>query len=139
MKIRFKKKRLYANLIIGIIWIGLCVFNVFEHDSFRWLDYVHLIMGLLYTAHFLYDLKHEYLSIENGTIKKNRLYGFEKKINLDDVNWIKKYAGDYIIKTETKDLKINTELIDENSLTELNRVLGQLNLPDHKSPFAYNV
>ena len=63
----------------------------------------------------------------------------EKKINLNEINWIKKFAGDYTLKTEQKELKINTELIDENSLTELNRILAELNLPPEKTPFANNV
>jgi len=139
MKIRFKKKRLYANLIIGIVWTGLGVFNVLEDDNLRWSDYGYLVIGLLYVGHYLYDLTNQYLTIESGTIRKNGLYGFGKKINLNEINWIKKFAGDYTLKTETKELKINTELIDKNSLTDLNCILEKLNLPADKTPFANTV
>ena len=81
-------------------------------------------------------MTNQYLTIENGIIRKNGLYGFRKKINLNEINWIKKFAGDYTLKTETKELKINTELIEEKSLAELNSVLGKLNLPADKTPFA---
>ncbi|CAZ98557.1 Conserved hypothetical protein [Zobellia galactanivorans] len=76
------------------------------------------------------------MRIENGTIRKNGLNGYGKKINLNEINWIKKFAGDYTLKTETKELKINTELIDKTSLTELNSILKELNLPADKTPFA---
>lgn len=139
MKIKFKKKRLYINLILGIVWIGLGISKLLVDGSFRWFDYGYLVLGFLYTAHFLYDLRNQYLTIENGTIRKNGLYGFGKKINLNDIIWIKKFAGDYTLKTETKEFKINTTLIEEESLVQLNEILENLNLPSEKTPFASEV
>lgn len=136
MKIKFKKKRLIINLVLGIVWIGLGTFSILTDDNLRWLDYGYLIIGILYCGHYLYDITHQYLTIENGTIWKNGLYGFRKKINLNEVNWIKKFAGDYTLKTEQKELKINTELIDKDSLNKLNKILAELNLPPEKTPFA---
>ena len=54
---------------------------------------------------------------------------------LVSLNWIKKFAGDYTLKTEQMELKINTELIDKDSLMELNKILAELNLPPEKTPF----
>ena len=133
MKIKFKKKRLRVNLILGIVWIILGTLSIVTDDKIRWTDYGYLVIGILYVGHYLYDLKNQYLTIENGTIRKNGLYGYWKKINLNEINWIKKFAGDYTLKTEKKELKINTELIDENSLTELNKILAELNLPSEKN------
>jgi hypothetical protein len=139
MKRKFKKKRLYINLILGIVWLALGILNLNEDDKIRWTDYGYLVAGILYIGHYLYDLTNQYLTIENGTIRKNALYGFRKDINLNEVNWIKKFAGDYTLKTEKKELKINTELIDKDSLTELNKILAELNLPPEKTPFANTV
>ncbi|NJB37230.1 hypothetical protein [Croceivirga sp. JEA036] len=139
MKIKFKKKRLYLNLILGLVWFALGILNLTEDDKIRWTDYGYLLAGILYIGHFLYDLTNQYLTIENGTIRKNGLYGFGKRINLNDINWIKKFAGDYTLKTEQRELKINTELIDKDSLTELNKILTELNLPSEKNPFANNI
>ena len=138
MKIRFKKKRLKVNIVLGIIWIALGTLTIVTDDEIRWTNYGYLVIGILYVGHYLYDLKNQYLTIENGTIRKNGLYGYWKKINLNEINWIKKFAGDYTLVTEQNELKINTELIDENSLTELNRILAELNLPPEKTPFANN-
>lgn len=136
MKIRFKKKKSYINLIFGLAWGGLGVFNLLQDDNLRWPDYGYLLAGILYLGHYLYDLSNQYLTIENGTIQKNVLYGFGNSIKLKEINWIKKFAGDYTLKTETKELKIDTELIEENSLTELNEILEKLNLPSDKTPFS---
>ncbi len=138
MKIRFKKKRLRVNLILGIVWIGLGTLSIVTDDEIRWTDYGYLVIGMLYIGHYLYDLTNQYLTIENGTIRKNGLYGLGKKLNLDEINWIKKFGEDYTLKTKKKDLKINTELIDKDSLNELNKILAGLKLPAEKTPFANN-
>jgi hypothetical protein len=139
MKIKFKKKRLRVNLILGLVWIVLGTLSIVTDDEIRWTDYGYLVIGILYIGHYLYDLTNQYLTIENGTIRKNGLYGYWKKINLNEINWIKKFAGDYTLKTEQKELKINTELIDKDALSELNKILTELNLPPEKTPFANNV
>ena len=133
MKIRFKKNRLYINLILGLVWTGLGVFSLLEDESLRWTDYGYLVAGILYLGHYLYDLNNQYLTIENGSIRKNVLYGFGKKINVNEINRIEKYAGDYIIRTLEKELKINTGLIEEKSLEEFNEILKKLNLPEGKN------
>jgi hypothetical protein len=133
MKIRFKKKRLYINLILGLVWTGLGVFSLLEDESLSWTDYGYLVIGILYLGHYLYDLNNQYLKIENGSIRKNILYGFGKKINLNEINRIEKYAGDYILRTLTKELKINTEFIKEKSLAEFNEILKKINLPEGKN------
>lgn len=136
MKIRFKKKILHRNLIIGIVWTGLGVFSVLVNDILRWSDYGYLLVGFLYIGHYLYDVTNQYLTIENGTIRKNILYGFGKKISLDEINAIKKFAGEYTLKTERNKLKINTDVIDNVSLTALNKILEELNVPADKTTFA---
>ena len=133
MKIRFKKNRLYINLILGLVWTGLGVFSLLEDESLRWTDYGYLVAGILYLGHYLYDLNNQYLTIENGSIRKNVLYGFGKKINVNEINRIEKYAGDYIIRTLEKELKINTGLIEEKSFEEFNEILKKLNLPEGKN------
>ncbi|MFD2291222.1 hypothetical protein ACFSKN_10000 [Mariniflexile gromovii] len=87
-----------ANLIVGLFWIGFGVFNVLQEDNLRWQDYGYLVIGILYVGHYLYDLTNQYLTIENGSIQKNGLYGFRKKVNLNEILWIKKFAGDYTLK-----------------------------------------
>ncbi|MFD1613765.1 hypothetical protein [Gelatiniphilus marinus] len=139
MKIKFKKKRLRINLIFGMVWLILGILSIVTDEDLRWTDYGYLIIGILYLGHYLYDLTYQYLTIENGTIQKNGLYGFGKKIILEEINWIKKFAGDYTLKTEQNELKINTELIDKDSLNELNKILAELNLPSKKTPFTNNV
>ena len=125
MKIRFTKKRLKHYLIFGIIWLVLGITAViFNSDNV--FNYGYLIIGILYFGTYLFENNKQYLTIENGIISKNHL--IPKKINLNDIKRIKKFAGDYILKTDSTELRINTQLIEENSLAELNTVLENLNL-----------
>ena len=125
MKIRFTKKRLKHSLIFGIVWLALGTTAViFNSDNV--FNYGYLIIGFLYFGTYLFENNKQYLTIENGIISKNQL--IPKKINLNKINRIKKFAGDYILKTDSTELRINTELIEKKSLTELDTVLENLNL-----------
>lgn len=138
LKIRFKKKRLYANLIIGVIWLVFAViilFTEFTEEENHWMIYVYPIIGFLYLGQYWYDSTFQYLIIDDNTIQRNIFYGTNRKIALKDITWIKKFAGDYILKSDQKDMHIDLHLIDESSLDELNKVLANLNLPADKTPF----
>ena len=125
MKIRFTKKRLKHYLIFGILWLVLGTTAViFNSDNI--FNYGYLIIGILYFVTYLFENNKQYLTIENGIITKNQL--IPKKINLNEIMRIKKFAGDYVLKTDSTEFRINTELIEEKSLAELNTVLENLNL-----------
>ena len=125
MKIRFTKKRLKHYLIFGILWLVFGTTAVI-FDSENVFNYVHLIIGILYFGTYLFENNKQYLTIENGIISKNHL--IPKKINLNEIRRINKFAGDYILKTDSTELRINTELIEEKSLEELHTLLDNLNL-----------
>ena len=133
MKIRYIKKRQYFNLFYGLAWGALGIVKLFSNTSFDGLDYVWLTMAGLSMVLFLYDYKNQYLTIVDGMIYRIPVVG--KKIKLKDIVQIKKFAGDYILKTNNKELTINTQLIDKESLNDLNAMLAQLDLPPEKTPF----
>jgi len=139
MKIRFKKKKLYSNLILGVLWLIIGVYNILEDEDLHWMDYSYLVIALLYLLHFIYDYKNQYLIIENESIRKNALYGNRKKIELNDINLITKTAGDYILKAENKQINIDPNLIEDESFIKLTNLLRKLNLPSDKNPFATTV
>jgi hypothetical protein len=47
---------------------------------------------------------------------------------LSAIKTIEKYAGSYILKTDTKKLRIDTTIIAPNSLTKLDAALEKLNI-----------
>ena len=80
----------------------------------------------MYLGIYFYQKNYKYLTIENGIIHVNGPFG--KKLNLTEIKRIKKFAGDYILKTDKKELTINTQIIEPTSLSELNDELEKLDV-----------
>lgn len=114
--------------------MGFLNFNYSGDNS--WIDYGFLVIAILYWGSHFYEKNNQYLTVDDASIKKNSIAG--KNIYLSDINWIKKYNGDYILKTDTEELTINTEMVDEKSLIDLNQILSKLDLPAEKTPFLKN-
>lgn len=126
MKISYKKKHLNINLILGLVWLVWFFVGVFVNEAPNWTDYGWLLISLMYLGLYVYQKHYTYLSIENGIININGPFG--KKLNLNDIKQIKKFAGDYILKTDQKELTINTLIIDPNSLSKLDAELKKANV-----------
>ena len=126
MRIGYKKRHLNINLILGIVWLAIGLLNLNYDRENRWTDYGYIVFGILYLVIYFYQKQNKYIAIENGILKINGSFG--KKVNLTEIKRIKKFAGDYIIKTEKKELTINTQIIDPKSLIELNEELEKLNV-----------
>jgi len=126
MKIGYKKKHLNVNLILGLVWLIWFFVGVFGKEKPNWTDYGWIVISLMYLGLYFYQKNYKYLTIENGIINVNGPFG--KKLILTEIKRIKKFAGDYILKTDEKELTINTQIIDPNSLAELNAELEKLNV-----------
>ena len=125
MKIEYKKRQLNINLIFGFILLTYFTIRLLI-DEVHWIDYGWIIISLTYFINYFYQKKYKYVTIENGIINVNGPFG--KKLKLNEIKRIKKFAGDYILKADKKELTINTQVIDPNSLTELNQELEKLNV-----------
>lgn len=132
LQIKLKKGRLYFNLILGFVWIGLGFGSYLDGEPMKWLDYSHLVIGATFLCLFVYDIKHQYLTIENGMIKPNRLHGMKQNIRIDEIESISKKWGEYKIKTANESLTVSSQLMDNKSLEELKEFFKSLNLPDEK-------
>lgn len=126
MKIAYKKRHLNINLIMGIVWGVWFGVQFFTDEIIKWFDFGWLFISLFYLGMYAYQKHYQYLNIENGTLKVNGPFG--KKVDIDQIRRIKKFAGDYILKTDSKELTINTQIIDPNSMTDLDATLHQLDV-----------
>jgi hypothetical protein len=135
MKIKFKNSRFIKNIVIGSVFILIGLEGILEVENTRGSKYFIFCAGIIYVASAVYEMIFQYLTIEEGTIKSNALLSFRKKIKLNEVYWIKESDRNYYLKTEKTVFKINTDLIETNSLLNLHVVLKELNLPNDKTPF----
>jgi hypothetical protein len=126
MKIRYKKKQLRITLIFGILWFIFGIVQIFllSSDKGNWINYLWLVLSLAYFGTYAYQHFNQYLTLENGFIKKSS--PFAEKINLTEIRQIKHFAGDYILKTDKSQLNINIALIEPASLSELKMELEKL-------------
>ena len=124
---RCKKKRVSANLIFGLLWLVWFFIGMLTKDNPGWIDYGWIVISAMYLIlYFFYERENKYLTLENGVLKVNSPFG--KKSNLSDVKQIRKFAGDYVLKTDKTELTIHTHIIDPDSLSELNAELEKLNV-----------
>ena len=124
MKILYSKKRRKYELIQGIFWILLFILGVLFSDRKNVFFYLYLIMGLI---HLYLHLKVKYyLSIENNIIKQNYIFG--KKMDLSEIKSIKHFAGEYILRTDKRKMRIDIGSIEKSSLAELRDELKKLDV-----------
>ena len=125
MRIHYKKKQLYINLFLGIIWLINGIVQVFFNEKSSWIVYGWFLFSAVYLTIYFYQKKETYLTLENGIIKQN--WPFGKKMNLSEIKQIRHFAGDYILKSGKKEMTINIQLINEESLSDLKTELKKLN------------
>ena len=137
-KIKFKKKKLYLNLLLGSIWVVLGTLGFILDEELNVFEYIYIACGALYLFHFFYDFKYQYLKIEYNTIQKNFLYGgSNKKIKFEDIVEVEKTYLNYVLKTENEKIQVNADLIEEESYKEFKSILFSLDLPEEKVPKLY--
>ncbi len=127
MKIKYSKKKLRVNLIFGILWLVISLIRLFAPDNNgHWFSLFLLAISILHFFLYYHESVNQYISIENGIIKINSLFG--KKMKLADIRKIKKFAGDYTLIFEYEQLTVNTQIIDPESLAKLNAELEKLHV-----------
>ena len=126
MKFKYKKKKLYANLVIGILFLIIGVSSIYLDDFEFSSNQIFFAFGLVYIGYFFYNYKFQYIRVKNGIIQENGLFG--TKLEIAEITSFKKFAGDYILKAGKKELRINTELIDADSLQELREFIVKLDI-----------
>jgi len=124
MKFSYSKRRLYTNLIYGIIWIGIGTGNVFSDEKIAWKIYGFLLLGLVYLALFLFEYTQKYFVLTSDKIIINALP--KKEINLSELAELKYYAGDYTFKSKDKSLKIVKSQIDKKQLSQFEIVFSNM-------------
>ena len=124
MKILYSKKRRKYELFQGIFWILLFILGVLFSDRKNVFFYLNLIMGLIHI--YLYLKVKYYLTLENNIIKQNYIFG--KKIDLSEIKSIKHFAGEYVLRTDTRKMKIDIGSIEKSSLAELRDELKKLDV-----------
>lgn len=125
MKFSYSNKRLFLNLILGIIWLGIGISYFFEKNAeIKYKPYFLIILGLLYILLFSYDFYKKYFEISKESIKINSIP--TKEINLNELIEVKYYADDFIFRTPNKSIKIVKSQINQKQLPEFENFFNNL-------------
>ncbi|WP_324719265.1 hypothetical protein [Salinimicrobium sp. HB62] len=133
MKIRYSKSRVFLNGTLGATCAIFGALKAFEGTA-DFVHYVQLILGVLLVFSFFVEVKFGYLTIVDGKLSK---YAFSwTTLDLDKVTSIKSQPGRIKLATPEKNLSINTSVIDKESIRDLYRELGSLQLDRRENPFT---
>ncbi|MBO0329260.1 hypothetical protein [[Muricauda] lutisoli] len=126
MKIKYRNRHLNINLALGLLWFAWFLTTYFTSEEVSWSEYGLGLFSLVYFGFYFYQKQNKYVTIADGYIQINAPFG--KKLNLNEVQRIRKFAGDYILKTDKKELVINTKIVDTDSLKDLDNELQKLDV-----------
>jgi hypothetical protein len=107
IKLRYNIKNQRYYIILGGLFILLAGIELIASNEIR---YFNITLALLYIAPYFYHKKVPFLTIQKGVLKQNWWFG--KSIDSKDINEIKYFAGEYIIRSQKKELRIDTHIID---------------------------
>jgi hypothetical protein len=107
IKLRYNIKNQRYYIIVGGLFILLAGIELIASNEIR---YFNITLALLYIAPYFYHKKVPFLTIQKGVFKQNWWFG--KSIDSKDINEIKYFAGEYIIRSQKKELRIDTHIID---------------------------
>lgn len=124
MKFSYSDKRLYINLVLGILWTIIGASYLFDEENLRWNHYLFIVLGMLYLTMFGYEYSKKYFEISNEKIKLFTIPN--KEINLSEIKEVKYYADDYTFKTPKKSLKIVKSQINKKQLPEFENFFNKL-------------
>tara|TARA_B110000114_G_scaffold62620_1_gene66529 strand:+ start:1077 stop:1340 length:264 start_codon:yes stop_codon:yes gene_type:complete len=84
-------------------------FLAYDFEGVKRVFYVFFVISaFLNTLFYLTQYFNQYLTLKNNFIKQN--FPFGKKINLSEIKEIKRFAGDYQLKTDLTTLTISLQL-----------------------------
>ena len=122
MKILYSKKRRKYDLFQGLFWILIGILGVFFSEKNNILFYLYMPLGLISLYRYI-KVKY-YLIIEKDVLKQNYIFG--KKMELSEIKSIKHFAGEYILRTDKRKMRIDIGSIEKSSLVDLKGELKKL-------------
>ena len=122
MKIYQKRKRRNFAVVLISVWsllLGMRLMGLFTADNFlNFNNYFNLFVPVLSLIMFFAIYFYPYIEIENSQLIKYDLF-IKHKINIDEIEYIKKVFGDIHIKGKDKIIAIDHNLISEDDKQHL--------------------
>ena len=124
MKILYSKERRKYDLFYTIFCLLIGVLSLFFSETNHKFFYLYMPLGLISLYRYI-KVKY-YLIIEKDVLKQNYIFG--KKMELSEIKSIKHFAGEYILRTDTRKMRIDIGSINQSSLLDLKGELKKLDV-----------
>ena len=107
IQLRYNIKNQRYYIIAGGLFFLLAGIDLIASNEIK---YFNIALALLYIAPYFYHKKVPFLTIQKGVLKQHWWFG--KSINAKEITAIKYFAGEYIVRSAQKEIRIDTHLID---------------------------
>ena len=132
MKIRYSKRQFLFNGLLGGTFLITGLLQLYRKtEIYQYLIYgAQILLGLLMVVSYFYEKKLQYITIEKGTLTRNRFF-FSRSLQLNKISKVQSFPGKIKLFTSEEKITINTELIEDESRNDLLRVLGSLEVENN--------
>ena len=124
MKILYSRKKRKYDLFYIIFCLLIVILSLFFSETNHKFLYLYMPLGLISLYRYI-KVKY-YLIIEKDVLKQNYIFG--KKMELSEIKSIKHFAGEYILRTDKRKMRIDIGSIEKSSLAELRDELKKLDV-----------
>lgn len=125
MKIAYPKRHIRRDLIFALVWLTMAIVSYSPEKSF-WITIGWAVISIAYFISFFYKKRTPSLMITNEVIKLGN--PFRKEMKISEVKEVKKFAGDYIFKSENRDLNVPSDFFTPEEIKKLEDKLESLKL-----------
>ncbi len=116
MKFSFNNKRLFFNILLGVLWIIIGYFKIQESQD--WLNYAFLLIGIIYLSMGIHDYFMKYLVIDSEKIQTHNIP--YKSIYLKEIEEATFSGENYYLKSKNKTIQIPKNLFRKDELSTFN-------------------
>ena len=128
MRVYLKRRNRRVNLIMGLVWVIYVPVMYLLSEDFDAYQIGFTAIGLVYLYVFWFQRKRGFLRIDEHQVATTDPF-FAKKIPIDQITSVRRFAGDYIFKGGKKEISFDTRSIDVDSLEALNQKIEELGIP----------
>lgn len=115
-----KYKGIRYNQFFALFYILLSAMGFYYNPTAYLFNFGFSIIGCAHIYLYFFYYANARIEIANNIVFKKP---FGKSVNLNEITEFKKFAGDYTLKSDSSKIIINTQLLDEDDLQNLDRIL----------------
>ena len=128
MLLGYKKDRLQLLSVISIIWllfgVGSLISSLIEGETNIVFPVLYIAQALLLYGVYTYCKVNKYVLISNEYIQRNTLW--KSKAHINDILKVRKTGKIYFKSTSKQTIRINTKLLDNQAVIELESFINRL-------------